>query len=144
MKPLVFIRPDDKQEFSLNEDGKTYSNAQAKRDFPKHVHHNYSEEQLRFFGFYALGEISPVEKQVETSPPTVDNSATIRWRNSFLSKAMDEHLEGVIRHAYNRAHKHTDNPTEDQIVNQIYEEVTDKLHEMFIIDFRDQDEEDEF
>lgn len=42
----VFIRIDDGERFTLNEDGKTYSLEMMKKDFPGHLHHKYEEHHL--------------------------------------------------------------------------------------------------
>lgn len=39
----VFIRKDDGERFTLNDDGETYSLEAMKRDYPGHRHHKYKE-----------------------------------------------------------------------------------------------------
>lgn len=59
MKPDFFVRLDDFEIFSKNEDGLTYSNHISKTDFPENQHHMYPESNLvnekffPFFGSYA-------------------------------------------------------------------------------------------
>jgi hypothetical protein len=45
-KIIKFIRIDDGEEFTLNEDGKTYSSEFMKREFPKSLTHKHSKEAL--------------------------------------------------------------------------------------------------
>ena len=42
-------------------------------------------------------------------------------------------LEGVSR-GYRRAYKHTDDPTDEQVIDTIYGEAMNSLHEYFDID----------
>jgi len=46
MKPIKFIRPDDGEVFSLNDDGITYSLQKMKDEFPNHLHTKYTKELL--------------------------------------------------------------------------------------------------
>jgi len=47
MKKIIkFIRVDDGEEFTLNEDGETYSLEFMKRKFPKSLTHKYRKEHL--------------------------------------------------------------------------------------------------
>ena len=47
----VFVRADDGEIFSLNEDGKTYSLHQMKIDFPDNLHMQYTRKQLSSVAF---------------------------------------------------------------------------------------------
>jgi hypothetical protein len=49
--PKYLFRPDDKERFSINEDGKTYSIDIMKKQFPQHLHHQYTYEELTKLGF---------------------------------------------------------------------------------------------
>jgi hypothetical protein len=55
MKPDFFVRVDDFEIFSKNEDGVTYSNSASKDDFPENQHQKYEEANLindKFFPFF--------------------------------------------------------------------------------------------
>lgn len=46
----VFVRPDDGERFTINEDGRTYSLEAMKRGFPDSLHQQWTAEQLRNAG----------------------------------------------------------------------------------------------
>lgn len=50
--PKTLIRPDDKERFTLNKDGETYSLEFMKKEFPKSLRCKYSFEVLKSHGFY--------------------------------------------------------------------------------------------
>ena len=50
-KPKAYIRPDDKEVFSLDEDGKTYSLELMKKEFPKSHRFKYTEAKMIECGF---------------------------------------------------------------------------------------------
>jgi hypothetical protein len=52
MKPKYYIRPDDCEVFSLNEDGETYSLKVSKEKWPNHRHSVYPEWVMKDCGFY--------------------------------------------------------------------------------------------
>lgn len=45
-KIIAFIRPDDGEIFSLNEDEETFSLKWLKEQFPNHLHHKFSKTVL--------------------------------------------------------------------------------------------------
>ena len=53
---------------------------------------------------------------------------------------LDMCLENGIERGWNRAHKHSDNPTEVAIKNQIYECIMEDLHEWFDFEYNGVDE----
>lgn len=48
------VRLDDYEVFTLNVDGKTYSNSEMKRKFPKHVHNKHTLSHLEYCDFTPL------------------------------------------------------------------------------------------
>lgn len=50
-KPKIYIRPDDKEVFSLNKDGKTYSLEFMKKKHPKSLTFKYDELNMIRCGF---------------------------------------------------------------------------------------------
>jgi len=53
---LKFVRKDDREEFTLNSDKVTYSNAYMKKHYPKHFHFKYNKEAFRSSYFFAVGD----------------------------------------------------------------------------------------
>ena len=54
--PKYLVRPDDHEIFSLNEDGKTYTIDEHKKQFPGHLHHKYTWERLVDLNFFPCEE----------------------------------------------------------------------------------------
>jgi hypothetical protein len=52
--PEVMIRLDDYEVFSLNEDSKTYSSSEMKRQFPRNTHNKYTLSDLEDSNFSPL------------------------------------------------------------------------------------------
>ena len=51
--PKIMIRPDDKEEFVLDEKLQKYTNKVSIERFPNNLHHYYTFDVLRNHGFYA-------------------------------------------------------------------------------------------
>lgn len=69
----------------------------------------------------------------------------IAVRNSFISESLDQAIEAAVNRGWYGAHKHTDNPTEEQIKMKICDEIEHMMNEVFQINYLDNDhyEDDE-
>ena len=64
--PLIYIRPDDGEVFSLNEDGETYSLLRIKVDFPESLQQKYHKEEMEGSGFVPIDDLTnPLVKASE-------------------------------------------------------------------------------
>lgn len=52
--PKYYARPHDGTVFSLNEDGKTYSIEDSKKEFPNNLHNKYTQKTLLTNEFYEV------------------------------------------------------------------------------------------
>jgi hypothetical protein len=49
-------------------------------------------------------------------------------------KVIDDAVDRAIRYGYQRAHKHNDDPSENQIIEEIQRAVMNELCELFVFD----------
>lgn len=49
-------------------------------------------------------------------------------------KVIDDAIDRAIRYGYNRAHKHVDRPSEDQMIDEIHRAIMNELCELLTFD----------